>query len=1179
MIAGRLEIELAAGLAKLNKDVAEAKGVLNTFARDTDRIVDGIKGTLASLGIGVGVGGLALLVKGAIDAQDNLNDLSKTTRVAVADLAGLGYAAKQSGSDLVTAAGAVDKLAQNVGKGSEKFAALGVTAKDPLEALKQLADATNALNDPQMRAAVLSEALGKSWEKVAPLLAEGSAKMGEMVEEGKRLSGVTAESAAAADEFNDKLAKLVGNGRLLNEMVGDALPILNRLADDLLALRGPADESNAFTSALAETLRALIVVAGNVGFVLRGIGLEIGGLAAQLAALASGDLKRFQEIGRQMTEDAEANRAAFDKWEAGIMAVGRAAKTARTELDATDQVQRRMMQEASARAREFLASEKRRKEAEAARKAAEDAAKKARVDNAEAELKAQEMFAHDYAEAWKFADQLRTKEYKSAMEERLAMAKAELDAEEMFAKDFAEAWEFYAKFQISEQRKQTDEFLDNYGQMADVAGNFFSDLIMNGKGAFDNLRRYVKQLLADLIAMFAKRWILNIAARGDIWGSAISAGASLLGGSSGGAAGGASGAMSGVSSLSSIYSVGTAAVGAYGSFVAGAQGATLAAGLAGPTTAGASGMMGLGASMAGLYEVLAAIPVWGWIAAAVIAVAAWLGGRHKGGPKIGGSYMSGFNGAGVSTGDMWVPGSDNGRFYTPNQADETMRDMVNSTASGFYDTLRRLGGTGSGFGFGLGFDHDPNGTARSGVSAMLTDANGNILYQQGTSVDDKAVPETLQLEAQRMILVALQNSELPAAISEILNSIVASDASAEDIQRVINAAIEMKMVMDALAELDLNGLDIEALKAWQREGETITQTFQRVAQQWSDLNNLMLTDDQKLALAYESMATTFESLGLSVPESNQAFLDLVASLDLSTEEGRNMWETLMAVAPAFAAVESAAAQAIDTFNGLMGRIRGPGFTANVQRGQLNSELDTFMANNAWTNGMSRDEVMSALLTIAPDDFAAYANKGQGGNINRIFSLWADLNLGDAGGGGGGGGGGTPPDVQALWDMVNAAKRAAEALDALKQSLGDYLDKLFLSNASPLSPMEKLALAQKQFDDLAALAGKGDLDAFGKLTGASDTLLALLAQVYGTSTPEYLSAFKGITDILSGLAGTPDYNERMISAQERQVTLQELVVDILERSRNEAAENAVWAANQITSAIRETAQPAAAVGDR
>ena len=198
-----LSIDLVAKLANLERDMGRAAQIAERNAKRMDAAFAGVNTTLRSVAsFAAGAFSVSLfsgLIKSAIDAQDNLKDLSKSTSLSVETLAGLGSAATKSGSDLESVAASINKLSVNMGKDAAKFAALGISAKDPIEAFKQLADVFNAIQDPQERAAFAAEALGKSWQGAAPLLAEGSKSIGEMVAKGTELSKVTAESAAKAD--------------------------------------------------------------------------------------------------------------------------------------------------------------------------------------------------------------------------------------------------------------------------------------------------------------------------------------------------------------------------------------------------------------------------------------------------------------------------------------------------------------------------------------------------------------------------------------------------------------------------------------------------------------------------------------------------------------------------------------------------------------------------------------------------------------------------------------------------------------------------------------------------------------------------------------------------------------------------------------------------------------------
>lgn len=228
-IAGTLEIQMMANLARLQKDMDDAKRMVGGSMASIEK---SIKSVMGLFGVGFGVNYFIGLVDSSIEAQDHLNDLKKSTGLAITELAGLKLAAAQSGADLNSIADSINKLSVNIGKDAERFKALGITAKDPLQAFKQLADIFVMIDDPQQRAALAAAALGKSWAGAAPLLGEGGARIQEMVDKGALLSGVTQESADQADQYKDRLAELqTSMGAVTTRMVGELLPGLNDIAN------------------------------------------------------------------------------------------------------------------------------------------------------------------------------------------------------------------------------------------------------------------------------------------------------------------------------------------------------------------------------------------------------------------------------------------------------------------------------------------------------------------------------------------------------------------------------------------------------------------------------------------------------------------------------------------------------------------------------------------------------------------------------------------------------------------------------------------------------------------------------------------------------------------------------------------------------------------------------------
>ena len=327
MAIATLSIDIVAKLASIERDMGRAAHIAESNAKRMAEAFSGVGDTIKTAFAGIAAGAsiqwLAGFVTDALDAQDALVDLNKSTGISLDLLAGLKGAASSAGTDLEGVASAVNKLSINVAKAPEKFAEIGISAKEPLETLKQLADVFAAIEDPQQRAAVAAEAVGKSWASLAPLLSDGGEALGEAIGKFQEASGVTEESARAAADLNDKLDLLKASITAIGTAAATSLiPILDAIAPALTDSAKAATKASAEFSPLAETMRALIVVGGNVAFVLRGVGTEIGGMAAQIAALGRLDFQAFSNIGAAMREDADKSRKAFDAWERSIMTAG-----------------------------------------------------------------------------------------------------------------------------------------------------------------------------------------------------------------------------------------------------------------------------------------------------------------------------------------------------------------------------------------------------------------------------------------------------------------------------------------------------------------------------------------------------------------------------------------------------------------------------------------------------------------------------------------------------------------------------------------------------------------------------------------------------------------------------------------------------------------------------------------
>lgn len=123
---------------------------------------------------------------------------------------------------------------------------------------------------------------------------------------------------------------LGGLGNIILQ-VGDAFGAFGKEQDNVSA--GSAI-MKALLDTVLVTLQTVIVVGSDVAFVFKMTGIEIGAMAAQLAALARLDFDGFSAISDAVKSDAAAARKELDDFQARIMAVNTNPVTKKTETGA-----------------------------------------------------------------------------------------------------------------------------------------------------------------------------------------------------------------------------------------------------------------------------------------------------------------------------------------------------------------------------------------------------------------------------------------------------------------------------------------------------------------------------------------------------------------------------------------------------------------------------------------------------------------------------------------------------------------------------------------------------------------------------------------------------------------------------------------------------------------------------
>lgn len=227
---------------------------------------------LSTIGAGAVVSSMAAFAKQTLDAQDELFKLSQKTGVAVESLAGLEFAAEQSGVELEKVAKAtrvfrelVVEAADSSSEAAKKLSQLGLSYKDlkdlsPEKQLLALADALSKFGKED-RPIALTSVLGQKMADLIPLLSNGSSELQKLIDQGKKLNPVTEESARKAEQFNDQMNLLSKSVSALGrEMVQGLIPSFARITDEMVKV---TQQSGFLSGALAGVKQLWVESFGN----------------------------------------------------------------------------------------------------------------------------------------------------------------------------------------------------------------------------------------------------------------------------------------------------------------------------------------------------------------------------------------------------------------------------------------------------------------------------------------------------------------------------------------------------------------------------------------------------------------------------------------------------------------------------------------------------------------------------------------------------------------------------------------------------------------------------------------------------------------------------------------------------------------------------------------------------
>ncbi|MBP9805547.1 MAG: phage tail tape measure protein [Candidatus Accumulibacter sp.] len=324
MAIATLTIDLVAKLATLERDLGKAAQIAERNAKRIESSFAAAGKALGAIGAAISVGAFAGMVRSLADAGDQLQKLSTKTGETVENLSKLQYAASLSdlsnedlGASLIKLNRVMGDAANGSKEAAEALARFGIVPDSGLsaiEAFQKIATAVKSTGDETKIASALNDVFGKSFATLLPLLKTGGDEIQNAGDELERMGGVmSGDLARSSEAFNDNITRLTkALDALKMDVIGPLIPLFLEITNAMAGATGKSDGLAKSGGALRTVFETIAVLGANVAYVMNAVGSEIGGIAAQIAALGRGDFKAFSNIGAAMREDAEKARKDVD---------------------------------------------------------------------------------------------------------------------------------------------------------------------------------------------------------------------------------------------------------------------------------------------------------------------------------------------------------------------------------------------------------------------------------------------------------------------------------------------------------------------------------------------------------------------------------------------------------------------------------------------------------------------------------------------------------------------------------------------------------------------------------------------------------------------------------------------------------------------------------------------------
>lgn len=330
-VLGSLVVSLGLDAAEftsgLSKSEYQSKKFADNFNRSIGSINAGLRGLAAGLAGGFSAAAIVSWSKEVVHAAEDLRDLSQSTGSTIESLSRLQNITQIGGGGIDEFNSAIERLAAGM-NGSEELSTktaaalqfLGISARDPAQAMDEIAVKLDKFADGTSKAALARDLFGRSGVRFL-------ATLHDIANAGDISATVTAKQAADAESAAEAWRKLSNQATTLrNAVLSDAVPALANMLEQFVEGRklaggffeslrlfgtlSPFDTTAESLQNLRKTLEDMERTKG--GFVQRAITAVFG--SGDLDSAVS-DVKKqieFQKLRQRQQIDVSENAGNFD---------------------------------------------------------------------------------------------------------------------------------------------------------------------------------------------------------------------------------------------------------------------------------------------------------------------------------------------------------------------------------------------------------------------------------------------------------------------------------------------------------------------------------------------------------------------------------------------------------------------------------------------------------------------------------------------------------------------------------------------------------------------------------------------------------------------------------------------------------------------------------------------------